>query len=154
MTTEPCETQEQILRVVDFYRARWLIEDFFKALKTGCAIESRQLESRSALLNTLALFLPIAVHLLWLRTCARDTPEAPATDAFSPVQLQVLKHRSHRKMPENPTVLQAMWSLAGLGGHIANNGWPGWQVLGRAFATLVEATITWELATQAAMSKM
>ena len=154
LTTEPCETPAEILHVVELYRARWMIEDFFKALKTGCSLEERQLESRHALLNTLALFLPIAVHLLWLRTCARDAPDAPATDTFTPLQLEVLGHRSHRKVPPNPTVLQAMWSLAGIGGHIANNGWPGWQVLGRAFVTLLEAVETWRAAMRALKSTM
>jgi hypothetical protein len=154
LTTEPCTTRAEIMRVVELYRARWVIEDFFKALKTGCAIEKRQLESRHALLNTLALFLPIAVHLLWLRTCARDTPDAPATDAFTPLQLTVLRHRSHRKIPDNPTVMQAMWSLAGLGGHIANNGWPGWQVLGRAFVKLIDAVATWKIAIPVARDTM
>jgi hypothetical protein len=148
LTTECCQTPAQIMRVVDLYRARWIIEEFFKALKTGCALENRQLETRHALLNALALFLPIAVHLLWLRTCARDTPDAPATDVFTALQLTVLKHTSHRQMPDNPTAEQALWALAGLGGHIANNGWPGWQVLGRAFVKLVDAIATWQLATQ------
>jgi len=154
VTTEPCETPAEIMRVVDLYRARWVIEEFFKALKTGCLIESRQFETRHALLNMLALFLPIAVHLLWLRTCARDTPDAPATDAFTPLQLEVLKHTSYRKLPPSPTVLQAMWSLAGLGGHLPSNGWPGWQVLGRAFVTLVQSVRTWQLAQAAAGAKM
>jgi hypothetical protein len=154
LTTEPCETPADIMRVVDLYRARWVIEDFFKALKSGCALEERQLESRHALLNTLALFLPIAVHLLWLRTCARDAPDVPATEVFTPLQLEVLGHLSHRKLPKNPTAAQAMWSLAGLGGHIANNGWPGWQVLGRAFVTFVQAVKTWQLALQVAGNKM
>jgi hypothetical protein len=34
-TSEPIDTEEQILRVVDLYRARWTIEEYFKALKTG-----------------------------------------------------------------------------------------------------------------------
>ena len=150
LTTEVCETPAETMRVVELYRSRWTIEEFFKALKTGCSLEQRQLESRHALLNLLAMFLPIAVHLLWLRTCARDTPEAPATEVFTPLQLTVLRHRSHRKMPQNPTVLQAMWSLAGLGGHIANNGWPGWQVLGRAFVRFCDAVLVWQLAARAA----
>lgn len=154
LTTEPCETPADIMHVVELYRTRWMIEDFFKALKTGCSLEERQLESRHALLNALALFLPIAVHLLWLRTCARDAPDVPATEAFTPLQLEVLRHRSHRKLPPNPTVLEAMWSLAGIGGHIANNGWPGWQVLGRAFVTLLEAVQTWQIAVRAMQAKM
>lgn len=154
LTTESCETPAEIMRVVDIYRARWLIEDFFKALKTGCLIQERQFESRHALLNLLALFLPIAVHLLLLRSCARDTPDAPATEVLTPLQLTVLRQLSHRKMPDQPTASQALWALAGLGGHIANNGWPGWQVLGRAFITLSRALRPWELATLAARAKM
>lgn len=154
LTTESCETPAEIMRVVDIYRSRWMIEDFFKALKTGCLLQERQFESRHALLNLLALFLPIAVHLLLLRSCARDTPDAPATEVLTPLQLTVLRHLSHRKMPDNPTASQALWALAGLGGHIANNGWPGWQVLGRAFIKLAYALRPWELATQAAQGKM
>jgi hypothetical protein len=154
LTTEPCDSAAEIQRVVELYRARWMIEDFFKALKTGCSLEDRQLESRRALLNLLALFLPIAVHLLWMRTCARDTPEVPATEIFTPLQLTVLKHRSHREMPAKPTALQALWVLAGIGGHIANNGWPGWQVLGRAYVKFCDAVIVWQLATRAAGDKM
>lgn len=150
LTNEPCETPEEIARVVDLYRSRWTIEDFFKALKTGCSLEDRQLESRHALLNALSLFLPIAVHLLWLRTCARDEPDADASEVLTELQLTVLRHRSHRPLPAQPTAAQALWCLAGLGGHIPNNGSPGWQVLGRAFATLLEATAGWRLAIQAA----
>lgn len=150
LTSEPCETEAEIARVVDIYRSRWMIEDFFKALKTGCALEDRQLESRRSLLNFFALMLPIAVHLLWLRTCARDTPDASATEVLTPLQLTVLQHRSHRPLPKNPTAAQALWALAGIGGHLANNGWPGWQVLGRAFVTLAEAVRMWEIATRVA----
>lgn len=106
------------------------------------------------MLNLLAIFLPIAVHLLLLRSCARDTPDAPATDVLSPLQLTVLSHLSHRKMPDRPTAGQALWALAGLGGHIANNGWPGWQVLGRAFIALSRALRPWQLATLAAKATM
>jgi len=150
LTTETCQTPAEVMRVVELYRSRWLIEEFFKALKTGCSLEQRQFESRHALLNLLAMFLPIAVHLLWLRTCARDSPDLPASEIFTPLQLTVLSHRSHRKLPENPTALQALWVLAGIGGHIANNGWPGWQVLGRAFVKFCDAVAVWQLATNTA----
>ena len=154
LTTESCQTAAEIMRVVDLYRARWLIEDFFKALKTGCNLESRQLQSRHALLNLLALMLPIAVHLLWLRACARDTPDLPASEVLTPLQLTVLRHRSPRPLPDNPTALQALWTLAGIGGHIANNGWPGWQVLGRAFVKFCDAVSVWQAATKAATTEM
>lgn len=39
LNTEPIETQEEILAEVDYYRKRWVIEEFFKALKSGSKIE-------------------------------------------------------------------------------------------------------------------
>jgi hypothetical protein len=53
-TSLPIDTAEQICEVVDAYRGRWVVEEFFKALKTGCAFEERQLQSRESLLNALA----------------------------------------------------------------------------------------------------
>jgi IS4 transposase len=53
-----------VAAIVDAYRARWVIEELFKALKTGCQVEKRQLASYEALRIALALFLPIAVRLL------------------------------------------------------------------------------------------
>jgi hypothetical protein len=50
---------------VDVGQARWTVEEFFKALKTGCSFEKRQLESLHTLENALALFIiPMAWGLL------------------------------------------------------------------------------------------
>ena len=67
ITSEPVNTTEQIAAVVDAYRARWVIEEYFKALKTGCAYEGRQLRSIRTLTNALGLLVPIAWRLLLLR---------------------------------------------------------------------------------------
>jgi len=71
VTSEPVDTEEQVLQVVDWYRARWTIEEFFKALKTGCAYEKRQIEDLHGLRNVLALSAPIAWHLLLPQGAAR-----------------------------------------------------------------------------------
>src|SRR5579884_1676326 len=42
LTTLPIDTPDAVAFAVDCYRARWVIEEFFKALKTGCQYESRQ----------------------------------------------------------------------------------------------------------------
>src|SRR3954469_21374678 len=42
-TSEPIGTLAEIEAVVAHYPARWIIEEYFKALKTGCAFEKRQL---------------------------------------------------------------------------------------------------------------
>jgi hypothetical protein len=140
-TREPIDTPEQILAVVDAYRCRWVIEEYFKALKTGCAIEKRQLESMHSLLNALAVFVPIAWRLLRMRTLSR-TEEAPASLVLSPVMItclrMALRKRGRPPLPPKPMVRDALLGVAGLGGHIKNNGDPGWIVLGRGFDKLLD----------------
>jgi hypothetical protein len=142
-TTEPLDQRDQIEAVVDHYRCRWLIEELNKALKTGCVVQERQLESFDAITTMLALSLPIAVELLAMRTLARTDPDRPAEELLSPDQLAALRHISHRPLPEEPTIRDALWCIAGLGGHIKNNGWPGWQVLQRGLEKFLSFAAGW-----------
>jgi hypothetical protein len=136
-TSLDVKTAEEVGFVVDTYRRRWVIEEYFKALKTGCAFEKRQLESKHALLNALALFVPIAWRLLTLRHLSRATPEAPAARLLSARQLQILRARDKVTLSKRPTMREAMLAIAAEGGHIKNNGDPGWQVLGRGYERLL-----------------
>lgn len=142
-TTEPVETKKQIEAVVDYYRCRWQIEELNKALKTGCVVQERRLESLNALTTMLALSLPIAVELLALRTLARADSSAPAETVLHKQELAALRHMSHRPLPKNPTVQDALWCIAGLGGHIKNNGPAGWQVLQRGMEKFVAFAAGW-----------
>src|ERR1019366_7795857 len=90
VTTEPVESVQQILQIVDWYRARWVIEEFFKAIKTGCAYQTRQLETFEGLANVLATLMPVAWRLLRMRTQARVAPDADATTVLSATMLEVL----------------------------------------------------------------
>jgi hypothetical protein len=146
LTTEPISTVEQICRVIDLYRTRWVIEEYFKAIKTGCAFEKRQLESFATLATALAIFIPIAWSLLRLRTLARSQPSAPAITVLNSVQLEVLHAASSYPLPPNPTVRDALLAVARLGGHIPRNGDPGWLVLGRGFDVLLKLERGYRLA--------
>jgi hypothetical protein len=138
VTTESIETTDEILRVVDDYRSRWLIEEFFKALKTGCALEKRQLTSYEALTNAMAVFVPIAWQLLLLRNVSRTEPQAPATAVLTPTQIDVLRvFVPKADLTDAPTVRQVLLAVARLGGHLSNNGEPGWLVLGRGLEELL-----------------
>ncbi|MDF3068552.1 MAG: putative transposase [Polyangiaceae bacterium] len=147
-TTEPIGSIEEIAAVVDHYRARWVIEEYFKALKTGCSFEKRQLCSYEVLLRALALFVPLAWKLLLLRNLGRDNTPRLATKVFSDDQLRLLcaiLRERRRELPDKPTVRDAMLGIAALGGHIKNNGDPGWQVLGRGLHRFSEFEEGWNL---------
>lgn len=150
-TSEPIDGVDQILRVVDIYRARWVIEEYFKALKTGCRLEERQLESYEGLLRAFSLFAPIAWQMLRLRALSRTAKNAPATEVLAPSQLAVLKQIAKRPLSAQPTVDEALLAIARLGGHLQSNGAPGWLTIARGMAALAQAHIGW-VACRAAMA--
>jgi len=138
ITSEPIGTAAEIAAVIDHYRGRWTIEDYFKSLKTGCAFEKRQLHSRHAMLNALAVFATVAWRLLAIRTLARANSERPASQLLTPMQLKLLTRASKRiKLPSAPTIREAFLAIAGLGGHLKRNGDPGWRTLGAGFDRLL-----------------
>jgi hypothetical protein len=151
-TTLPIETPNQVADVVDKYRSRWVIEEFNAALKTGCAYEEREFESRNALLTMLAISLPVACELLALRSRARTNPEAPATDVLTPVQIKVLRALGKRTLSANPTAQEALLAVAGMGGHLKRNGPPGWIVLYRGFQKLKAYVDGWTAAKTTALT--
>jgi hypothetical protein len=138
-TTEPLDTIECVRAVITYYRCRWIIEELFKALKSGCSIERRQLETYGALVNTLAVFLPIAWTLLRLRSLSRAEEPQAARDVLPPTQIEVLRLLvpTFASIAE-PSARDALLAIAKVGGHLKHNGPPGWQVLGRGYLKLLE----------------
>ena len=143
LTNLPINTPDHIAFAVDCYRGRWTIEEYFKALKTGCQYEKRQLESAHSLLNALAILAPVAWRLLLLRHLARSDELAPATLALTRKQLDVLRAVAKQPLPTNPTARDAMLAVAALGGHRKSNGNPGWIVLGRGMHDLLLLELGW-----------
>jgi Transposase DNA-binding len=136
-TDEPIETAEDILAVADHYRGRWPIEEYFKALKSGCVFEERQLESKATIVKALALFVPIAWVLLRMRAASRSSAKASIDTVLTPTQIVILKKETGMPLRKNSSAVDAYLAVARLGGHIKNNGPPGWQVLGRGYAILL-----------------
>ena len=153
LTTEPIATEADVCRVVDIYRARWLIEEFFKALKTGCSMEKRQLETQQGLENTLAVEIPIAWQMLALRHASR-IPTTPANTVLPAAVLALLswmattpgKNRWGIKLPTPtaPTAKEALWAIARIGGHLPNNGPPGWITIRRGLDDVMTILSVWE----------
>lgn len=83
LTTLPIETVDEILRVVDFYAARWIVETYFRTLKSGCRVEKIQLETKARLQNCLAMYVIIAWRILHLTHLNRTAPNLPCTAVFA-----------------------------------------------------------------------
>jgi hypothetical protein len=149
ITTEPIATEQDVAAVIDAYRQRWLIEEFFKALKTGCRYQQLQLESFRALLIALSIESAIAWKLLLMRWCAQHHPNVIAGNMLPPEYVSVLRELAAvdtghcvQHMDSRTALLEA----ARLGGHIKNNAAPGWIVLRRGLDILVAIHRGWSLA--------
>lgn len=135
-TNLPIKTLSDICFVVDSYRARWVIEEYFRALKSGCNIKSRQLCSAHSLMNMVAWFASLASNLLGLRDAARHQPDRKASEILSDVELRVLHHISVLPISKDPTCREAYLAIAKIGGHQKRNGDPGWTVLAKGYLEL------------------
>jgi hypothetical protein len=144
-TTEPISTQAEVEFVVDSYRSRWLIEEYFKALKTGCGYEKRQLESMEALLGMLSIFAVIAWRLLLLRHIERTGGKAAPAEVVA-TRDEIAVMQAKKLLPKNPTVPDFMAAVAKYGGHLKNNGRPGYLVLWRGLTEIRTLAEGWALA--------
>jgi hypothetical protein len=130
-TNLPVTNSVQAEQVVDIYLRRWLIEEFFAALKGGCRYRERRLTNPFSILNTLACLLPIAWKALDLRQLARTT-SGRASDIFDPLQIRALRAKARQlKLPFGKAISaqQALLLIARLGGHRKSSGPPGWRTL-------------------------
>ena len=139
LTTLPCTTPAQVQRVAGCYTARWWIEEYHKALKTGAGVEASQLEQGDRLESLIAVLAVVAVRLLGAKLLARSRPESfEAAAGFGPEMLAILEKKTGP--PEggwnNRNVILA---TARLGGFLArrNDGLPGWQTIWRGWQRLL-----------------
>lgn len=126
--------------VIAYYEKRWLIEEFHKALKTGCRLEERQYATSKRLEALTGLLSIVAVRLLQLKGVARTDPERPAVEVVPAIWLKALRSL-RRQLPEACTIRAFYRNLAGLGGFLGrkHDGEPGWITLWRGFKQLALA---------------
>ncbi len=138
-TSLPVETFEDAWMVIGYYELRWLVEEYHKAIKTGCATESRQLKAASRLEAFVGLTSVIAIRLLQLKSIARTNPEVPAQRVVPRVWLQMLKlARRGLNRVHDLTVGQFYREVAKLGGFLGrkSDGEPGWITIWRGWEKL------------------
>lgn len=147
LTTEPIGTTVEVLQIINWYRRRWLVEEYFKSLKTGCRLEQRQMESMPSMLRLLALLLTAAWRLLLLRVIDGEAPDAHWSHLLTPLELRILSRAVPKaKLGKKATVAQCKAAIAKLGGHLPRNGAPGWQTLHAGWRQLTDYVTGFRLA--------
>jgi len=137
-SSRPAETFDDAWQILTDYEHRWLVEEFHKALKTGCRIESRQHQTAKRLEVMTGLCSVIAVRLVQLKTLARTAPQTPADRVVPRVWLEMLRSLRHKPIV---SVRDFYRHLAGLGGFLmrTGDGEPGWITLWRGAEKLLAA---------------
>lgn len=140
LTNEPVATFEDAWRVTSWYERRWIIEEYHKALKTGCQIEDLQFTYVERLDPAIALLSGVALTLLGLRDASRrpDAHTRRATTLVAREYVDVLSLWRHRKLRSDLTIHEFFFALARLGGHQnrRHDHRPGWLVLWRGWMKL------------------
>ena len=84
LTTFPTPSVNDAIERVHWYTCRWTIEVWHRVLKTGCRIESRQLETADHLVVALTLYSIIAWRILYATMLARTPPMCHARSFSAP----------------------------------------------------------------------
>src|SRR5204863_3907326 len=129
----PCATWAQAQRVVGRYTARWWVEEYHKALKSGAGVEESQLERGYRLEPLIAVLAVVAVRLLSTKMLARSRPNSfEAAKSFGPQMLEILQKKLGKPKGgwTNQNVLVATAKLGGFIGR-KSDGLPGWQTIWR-----------------------
>jgi hypothetical protein len=131
LTTHNVADVADAWQIVDWYRQRWIIEQFFRVLKTqGFQIEDSQIDSADILLKLIAVAAKaaaITIQLLQARDGRSDLPASAAFDSSHIPALAAINARYEAKTArqKNPypyaSMAWAAWIIARLGG------WDGYR---------------------------
>jgi hypothetical protein len=141
LTSLPIESFDDAWRVLGYYEKRWLIEEWHKALKTGCRLEDRQLKSKEALERITGLLSAVAVRLLQLKSAARTNPGRAARQIVPQHWIRMLiaaRKRLKKTATMTMTIGEFYRELAKLGGFLGrkSDGEPGWITIWRGWQKL------------------
>jgi hypothetical protein len=139
LTTHAVATLNDAHRVIGFYRMRWMIEEYFRTLKTaGFDIEEADITDPQAMINFVAAAAIAAVTIKQLVQARDGNTDQLLSDAFDPDDQPILEAVSARlegktARQRNPhskgTLAFAAWVIARLGGWTGYYGKPGPKVM-------------------------
>lgn len=135
---------------IKWYEFRPIIEEYHKAQKTGCGIETLQFTEVNRLEPAIALISSIATTLLRLRDAARqpDAEIRPASEIIEQDYIDVIAKSNSARAKSPMTVKQFYLRVARLGGHQNRkcDGMPGWLTLWRGWMKLEQQVQGYRLA--------
>lgn len=148
VTSLPVTTLSEIETVVDYYCCRWLIEVYFKVVKSGCEVEKLQLETTDRLMACVAVYLIVAWRVLYLVHLGRECPEMKCNAVLMPEEWQsVWRVVKGEDPPKKVPSLGVMIKLiAQLGGYIPRkNELPGAKTMWIGLQRTRDFALVWSI---------
>jgi hypothetical protein len=149
LTSLPIDTVEQVRLVIECYTNRWMVEVFFRVLKSGCRVEDRRFEALDRLLPCLAVYLIVAWRVLYLCRLGRSCPEMSCEAVFEPSEWKSVYVVVKREPPPKvaPKLQEMIRLVAQLGGYVnrKRDDEPGPQTLWLGLQRLHDITVCWEV---------
>ena len=135
LTTRPVTDLAEACRVVDLYRMRWVIEEYFHTVKTGgFDIEAADIGNPQVMIRFVAAVAAAAVTVMQLVKARDGTTGQSLLEAFEPADQPILeavstKLEGNTARQKNPhpkgSLAFAAWVIARLGGWDGYYGKPG-----------------------------
>ena len=123
LTNREATGLDELVTLIDWYRARWEIEMFFNVLKNGCKVEAMQLSMVDRLERALALFMIVAWRIAYLMRLGRTCPDLDATLFFDQDEIRgAYLLMNKRRPPQPPRLNEVVRLVAQCGGFLARKG--------------------------------
>jgi hypothetical protein len=149
LTNLPIETLDQIRQVIQSYCVRWLIEVFFRTLKSGCRVEGRRFEHVERFQRCLAIYLIVTWRTLYVCRLGRELPDISCEAVFDPMEWRSVYQVVHRKAPPPtpPTLAEMVRMVAQLGGYVnrKRDDPPGPQTIWLGLQRTHDIALCWQL---------
>jgi len=139
LTSLPCQRWNEVQRIIGRYAARWWIEEYHKALKSGVGAEESQMQQADRIETLVAVLAVVAVRLLNAKWLARTRGSEPVDrEVFGGPALELLAAK-FGEPSGGWTQRGALVAVGRLGGFLArkHDGLPGWQTIWRGWQRLM-----------------
>jgi hypothetical protein len=149
LTSLPIDTVEDVRKVVDYYCVRWMVEVFFRTLKTGCRAEERRFEHIDRQLRCLAVYLIVAWRSLYVCRLSRSKPDQACDALFETAEWKSVYRVVQNKLPpqQPPRMMEMVRMIAQLGGYVPRprGAPPGPQTVWLGLQRMQDFARCWEL---------
>jgi hypothetical protein len=149
LTSLPIDDVEQVRTVIQYYCVRWMIEVFFRTLKSGCRVEDRRFEHIDRVLPCLAVYMIVTWRTLFVCRLGRELPDISCEAVFEADEWKSVYRVVRKEWPPStpPNLKEMVRMVAQLGGYVnrKRDDEPGPQTVWLGLQRTHDIALCWRL---------